>query len=186
MRLVEERNMILIQISILIGITITALLVQYSNDKIDSYNSDVISTQGRINDLENKFTMQYLELIRIESLEEIENLNLKQVLNVPDKAIMSKFTEEIRAKYLSGEISQEEFLKTVKEHKANVLIEIENLLLPQVIDFNQKRNSSPKCFEIFKCKNLVSIGYIIQLIFIIISLSVYLITLNSLTKRIKK
>ena len=67
MRLVEERNMILIQISILIGITITALLVQYSNDKIDSYNSDVISTQGRINDLENKFTMQYLELIRIES-----------------------------------------------------------------------------------------------------------------------
>lgn len=190
MRLVEERTLIIIEIILLIGIGLMSIFIQIGNDKIDSYQTEIIHIDNSLSNhqiqksywnahkLETMITLGFSEMDLI--VLPIVNESLFQRDNIDEEY------KQINKNYQEGKISFRDYSQQLTNYynkKIRYHIDSYN----DGVDYlNELIISGPKCLGEINCNKLVSILYIFEIIFIILSLFGYLYLIKKIHNRTKK
>lgn len=185
MRRIEEEHLILAEIFLLIGITLTTIVIQYSYDRINQNSQDIIIIQNSINQLENLIGLSYLDTIRTDIIVS-NNLSLREIQNITQIEYPNELINQLKLDFKSGKISQEKFLEEMKKYSADRRAKLENQRRDKYKELQILISNEPKCLKYSNCKRLINFSYIVQLISIILSFIIYYFIFKSINKRIAK
>ena len=179
MRLIEEKILIIIEVILLIGISLSSIFYEISKSNIDNYNYELLKKQTIVVSLQNQQTQFRADIsnIKFDIINKIDNI--KRLGGRTDYADDEIY--EIRKKFFNGSINQKELYDLEYEY----LIRKDDETTRKFNIANQNWKSAlenrPLCFWKFDCNNMLSILRILQTFFIILGLIgyIYLITLVS-------
>lgn len=172
MSIKKEKIGIYIQLCLLIGISLTSIGIGFFQTRINDYESKMlVDYNGAIN-LQSSALLSLINKINIDNLDEFEqdNRGWDQVLN------------QLYDQYVDKTITASEFKELATRHLNDQYVRLVNEYNTLAVNLKTDILNPPTCMFI-DCKKIINILYVIQTIFVFISLLLYFLLLSKLGKR---
>lgn len=143
MRLLEERYSVKLQIISLAVITISTILAQIANYKVDEFSSELLHKRMKLNELsiQSLEYRRYSEKYALVSILPIKLDIEQELLNDPNVNVGAK---RIAEKFLNGSITHDEMVNNFKNHYMKLYLELRSAIDTITKEFNEKKNEGSK------------------------------------------